>query len=216
MIDIGAYSGWLSCTIRIIFLMQMMIQGRWTFEPDVLTIPGVTKPTLTTLFKELTRNQSLRNCSAESLAGIKCASMRHSTLLKEAFINVFGTNKAGEIMKHISIIPWLENNIILTEIETNEKKHLNDDAYKVLPDTEYEISLSLFRKGSGDKSVLHSARFPKKKDEGWFAILGDGDELYGIKRFNVNNRTTVSLKFSTPPRLGIDLFYYCSIANLFY
>ncbi|KAI4463430.1 sec63 domain-containing [Holotrichia oblita] len=206
MIDIAAYSGWLSCTIRIIFLMQMMIQGRWTFEPDVLTIPGVTKPTLPTLFKELTRNQSLRNCSADSLAGIKCASMRHSTILKEAFINVFGTNKAAEIMKHVFSIPWLENNIVVTEIETNEKKQLNEDVYKLLPDTEYEISLSLFRKGSGDKSVLHSPRFPKKKDEGWFAVLGDSDELLCIKRFNVNNRTTVSLKFSTPPRLGTYVY----------
>lgn len=202
MIDISANGGWLSCSIRIIFLMQMMIQGRWSFEPDLLTIPGITKATIPALLRELGRNHSLRNCSAETLAGIKCASMKHSTVLEEALINVFGTNRAGEMIKHISSLPWIENNINLIEVETSEQKSLNNNVYEVLADTEYEISLNLYRKGSADKSVLHSARFPKKKDEGWFIILGEGDELHSIKRFNVSSRSTVSLKFCTPQSLG--------------
>ncbi|GJQ88857.1 putative activating signal cointegrator 1 complex subunit [Trypoxylus dichotomus] len=202
MVDIASNSGWLSCTIKIIFLMQMIIQGRWFFEADILTIPGITKPTLPTLSKELNRNQSLRNYPANTLAGIKCASMKQSSALEEVLINVFGTNRAGEIMKHIRNVPWVEMNINLIEIESNVRKSPTNNIYEVFPDTEYEISLSAFRKGSSDKSVLHSPRFPKKKDEGWFVILGENDELHCIKRFNVDNRSTVSLKFCSPSRLG--------------
>lgn len=202
MIDIAANNGWLSCVVRAIFLMQMIIQGRWLFEADLLTIPGIIKPTLPALFKELSRNSSLRNCSAGTLAGMKFASMRHSTVLEEALINVFGTTRAADMMKNISRLPWIDNNFSIVETETNEKKELFNNVYEVLPDTEYEIAINVFRKGSSDKTVVHSSRFPKRKDEGWFAVLGEDDELHSIKRFNVGNRSTVSLKFCSPSRLG--------------
>lgn len=209
MIDIAANNGWLSSCIRIIFIMQMIIQGRWTIEPDILTIPGITKPTLSPLFRELNRNHSLRNCSVETLAGMRYAFMKNPAALEEALINVFGTNRGGEMIKSISIVPWIESNINLIETETNEKKDLiQNDFYQLFPDTEYEISLNLFRKGSHDKSVLHSARFPKKKDEGWFIILADDDELLSIKRVNIGSRSTINLKFSTPSKLGTSSFLH--------
>lgn len=202
MIDIAANNGWLSCSIKIIHLMQMMIQGRWLFESDLLTIPGISKATLSTLSKELLRNSSLRHCSADTLPGMKCASIKYKKELSEALINVFGTNRAQELLKHINNIPWLENNIQIIEVEGNETKNINNCVYELSPDTEYEVSLNLYRKGPSDKSVVHSPRFPKKKDEGWFTFIGEGDELHSIKRFNVTSKSTVSVKFCTPSKLG--------------
>ena len=43
MIDVVAENGWLIATLRIMQLMQMVIQARWIDEPAVLTLPHINK-----------------------------------------------------------------------------------------------------------------------------------------------------------------------------
>lgn len=43
MIDIAAEKGWLASTLRIMQLLQMIIQARWIDEPAVITLPHINK-----------------------------------------------------------------------------------------------------------------------------------------------------------------------------
>lgn len=43
MIDISAESGYLVLCMRLVQLMQMIIQARWVTDPPVITLPGVEK-----------------------------------------------------------------------------------------------------------------------------------------------------------------------------
>lgn len=43
MIDIVAENGWLASTLRIMQLLQMVIQARWIDEPAVITLPHINK-----------------------------------------------------------------------------------------------------------------------------------------------------------------------------
>ena len=39
MIDVSADAGWLSTTLQILTLLQMIIQGRWNTESSLLILP---------------------------------------------------------------------------------------------------------------------------------------------------------------------------------
>lgn len=71
MIDICANNGWLSVSLRLINLMQMLTQGMWLYEPDVLCLKHVTKPTLGALQQEVNRNSNLKDCKATTLSGMR-------------------------------------------------------------------------------------------------------------------------------------------------
>ena len=43
MIDVVAEEGWLRATLRIMQLLQMVIQARWIDEPAILTLPYIEK-----------------------------------------------------------------------------------------------------------------------------------------------------------------------------
>ncbi|XP_022899943.2 activating signal cointegrator 1 complex subunit 3-like [Onthophagus taurus] len=205
MIDVASNNGWLSCSLRIIHVMQMIIQGRWIYEPDVLTIPGITKSNLSALMKEFNKDGRLR--STENLAGLKFLEIRHSKGLEEALINVFGSKKSREVIKSIQNVPWIDINVNISNADDALDAKIDDekDLIDVFPGKEFEVKVHINKKGFGkDKSVLQSSKFPKKKDEGWFMILAEttGDELIDIKRFNVHRKCSVSLKFESPSKLG--------------
>ena len=40
MLDIVADEGWLSPALRIVLLLQMIVQARWINENSLLTLPG--------------------------------------------------------------------------------------------------------------------------------------------------------------------------------
>ena len=207
MIDVCTNNGWMSCTLKTVHLVQMIVQGRWIYEPDILTIHGITPPALPSLVKEFGRHHVLKSNHVQSLAGLKYASVNHDRILQEALTNVFGTRQAQDIKKQIVRVPWIEVNLSIVDVDSGRSRPipLKDPevaSVELVPNTEYDFTLQFYRKGSEGNDVLHSPRFPKKKDEGWFVCVGTDDELLGIKRSSVRNRGNVSVRFSTSPRLG--------------
>ena len=43
MVDVSADEGWLTTVLRIMLLVQMVIQGRWINDCSLLTLPGIDK-----------------------------------------------------------------------------------------------------------------------------------------------------------------------------
>lgn len=126
MIDIASNNGWLSCTIRIVLLIQMLIQGQWFYQSDLLCIPQISQGALEPLREEISKTAKLRECNACTLAGMRYASLKHEHALESAIINVFGTRTAGDIMRIVKGVPWIKFDLSVVHIETGKKVIFND------------------------------------------------------------------------------------------
>ena len=41
MIDVAANEGWLAAALRLMQLVQMVVQGRWVYDSSLLTLPNI-------------------------------------------------------------------------------------------------------------------------------------------------------------------------------
>ena len=59
MIDVAASEGWLAATLRIMTLVQMCIQGRWSSDSSLLTLPHVEERHVDQLNEALSQSRVL-------------------------------------------------------------------------------------------------------------------------------------------------------------
>lgn len=205
MVDITANAGWLSCTLRVIHLIQMLIQGQWINEHELLTIPNVNKSNLGPLLKELLRNDKLRHLHVDTLVGFKYAATKHPNLFENALLPVYGLKTMENIAEHLFSLPSVDISLTIVNSEKtdNIKLDLNSSVATTLQHgSEYEFLFSFNRKSADDKLAVHSKKFPKKKDESWFLCIGTGNDLLNIKRIVIRKRTEATVKVTIPKHLG--------------
>lgn len=183
MVDVTANAGWLSVTIKVIHIMQMLIQGMWITDPDILTIPHVSKATVTPLLKEIDNNPVLRQCNAHSISGMLYANIKHNHHLRTAIVNIFGSRTENDILKYLKQLPW---------VEVKAKADV-----EVKAGEEFDLSVEFWRNGN-DLNVQSKSRYAKRKDEGWFLCVGYKDELCGIKRVSIRKRSNASISILAP------------------
>ena len=107
----------------------------------------------------------------------------------------------------ISIRGWWENK------SAEEERHFKQPPTKgnwiqVHADQEYTLMVQLERPGNGRELKVHSPRFPRGKDEGWFLTLGSVEtgELMALKRVSAvrSRKNFQQLTFFTPKKTGKD------------
>nr|XP_014343473.1 PREDICTED: activating signal cointegrator 1 complex subunit 3 [Latimeria chalumnae] len=227
MLDIAANQGWLVTAVNITILVQMVIQGRWVDDSSLLTLPHIEQHHLY-LFRKW--NQGRRKSSCGGYQGlIECLPELIAACggREDTFASIVGdelqATQISQSWKFLSHLPVLEvalsikgwwenlkggeNERILPTIVTNIRDESN--WIQLHADQEYVLQINLRRvsksyKGRQDAKAA-APRFPKSKDEGWFAILGEVDkkELVALKRVGyVRNQNVVSLAFYTPENIG--------------
>lgn len=67
MIDVVANEGWLAAALRIMQLVQMVIQGRWVHDSSLLTLPNVEQHHL----PYFTRHNPPIDCIPELFAAVE-------------------------------------------------------------------------------------------------------------------------------------------------
>lgn len=106
---------------------------------------------------------------------------------------------------NISIRGWQENK------RAEEERHFEQPPTKenwiqVHADQEYTLMVQLEHTNSARELKVHSPRFPRGKDEGWFLTLGSVEtgELMALKRVSaVRSRKNLQhLTFFTPKMTG--------------
>lgn len=198
MIDIASNSSWLSCTLKLIQIVQMLIQGQYIHMPTVLTIPHINTTNLPAIQKEFGK------IFEEPLTTInlKHALLHDKQKLDRCFLSSFTTKVTKDILDHIANLPLLD--FCLSVSGTNQKfSNVSPTSLTLKPGEQYEFVIYFKKHGSADLSV-RSMKFPKKKDEGWFVCLGDvdSDTLVQIKRLTIVRQGSCSLLVDTPPKLG--------------
>ncbi|XP_078001399.1 activating signal cointegrator 1 complex subunit 3-like [Glandiceps talaboti] len=215
MLDVAADQGWLVTALRIMQLVQMILQSRWFQESTLLTLPHIEKHHLH-CFRSI-KGQTVE-CLPELLA--VCRDRRH--VLQRLLERDLSDREITDIWEVVCKLPRMDVRIHLSgwwsDSEGQQDKPLhtalqsgvrkNEDFTSVHADQEYVLHVDLVRlnraESRKDKRV-HAPRFPKVKDEGWWLVLGDieNKELLALKRVGrVYGRSSSTLAFSTPENTG--------------
>lgn len=213
MTDMASNNNWLGCTIKVIMIMQMFVQGQYLKDSVLLTLPHVTSKTLPKLQFEIKRNLKIPAQESVSLIHLKVESLKKKNILQKVLSYVYDEQKKKGILEYIFNLPLLDISITIPHTQqTFTKNKIGQVTLETNAD--YEIVLNINRMGSSDLTIQNT-RFPKKKDEGWFICLGDTekDNLMQIKRVTVIKHSTCSLGFTAPPP-GNNLFSHLFINSL--
>ncbi|CAD5122095.1 DgyrCDS10545 [Dimorphilus gyrociliatus] len=216
MLDTCAGQGWLVTSIRIINLIQMIIQARWLNDSTLLVLPHIDSRILPKL-------AMLKNCHVRCLPELMHYVERNGkSAVYDALRDDLGRPAIDDIFKALGSYPKIDvimsvkgilNDGLLRDkrIENMHESGPNVSDKKwlqVSSDTEYTLNLSLIslnmRRRKENKAF--APFFPKPKDEGWIIIIGDVDkkELVALKRVNSlkGKETKTSIVFYTPEDCG--------------
>ncbi|XP_076287780.1 activating signal cointegrator 1 complex subunit obelus [Lasioglossum baleicum] len=202
MIDTVAEYGWLTSTLMIIYLLQMIIQARWIDEPAIVTLPYINSEHLQ-LFSSLPAVFPM-------LCNVVCDKQNS---LVEALGEVFPKNQIHEICQVMKDMPILCVDMHL-EGEWSDGAKRKPVILKMATSTvidlhknqDYILNIGMRRKNKSNNLRVHCPMYQKGKDEGWFLVLGStsDQELWALKRASGINdqRRCHQLQFTTPSKLG--------------
>lgn len=81
--------------------------------------------------------------------------------------------------------------------------------------TQVTVAVALEREQDGtEQPACHAPRFPGRKDEGWWLVVGDSkaNALLAIKRVNLGKAAKTKLDFTVPSSPGqhsLTLYFMC-------
>jgi activating signal cointegrator complex subunit 3 len=202
MIDVAAESGWLSTTLQIQNIMQMIIQARWTNESSILILPHV-EPHMMYLFKA-----KMLTCIPElwQLCRGKCeplAKILRPEMDESLIDDVFEALKRLPQLRVDLRLAFSDKPPLL--LQTNTRA----EASWITVDADVECTLiinmsRLNRLGRDEKAF--APKFPKQQDESWFLVLGnveDNQDMVALKRVKtIRGPTTQQMTFYTPEKRG--------------
>lgn len=206
MVDTVAEHGWLTSTLRIMYLFQMIVQARWVDESAIMSLPHV-KMTDLHLFASLSMAFPLLCHMTRDNYD------RLATVLREEYTE----DQIHEIHRVIRDMPVVSVDLTLestTRTEVSSRKIMfkrnNNDPIDVQQNDYCTLIVALRRNNHSKTLKAHSPMFLKGKDEGWFLVLGDvsGKELLALKRISgVNDQQRYhQLQFHVPDCLGKVIF----------
>lgn len=205
ILDICAYSGWLSASLSIISLMQMACQGRWSYDSDLLTMPHIETDHLNRFYSNRI------NCLPRLIEHVE--KNNYQNCLELLVGDLFDRNQLKDIYQTLSLLPQIEIDLNLTGSLPNKAKSISLDIlnetieYEVFEDEDYAITLNMSRVNRLKRrdQKAYAPKYPKPKDENWVVILGVNStlgqlsELVGLKRVtSLKQKQLVSVSFKTP------------------
>ncbi|XP_031554350.1 activating signal cointegrator 1 complex subunit 3-like [Actinia tenebrosa] len=227
MIDLSADEGWLATSLRIMHIVQMVIQGRWLQDSTLMTLPSISD-------QHLPLFVGPRREPIESLPELLDFVGSDPEALAKLLRGSFSANHIEHLLNIVKRLPvvgisvklrgaWADGDGAQQEerpldIETLEGRH--DNWSKVHADQEYSLNIELKRlnRFKGSELKAHAPYFPKAKSEGWWMVLGDTDsgELLALKRIgNIRSSTRATLSFYTPEIEGRKIYTLYLISDCY-
>ncbi len=204
MIDLSAESGWLSTTLQIQTLMQMVVQGRWANENSILTLPHI-EPHMMYLFKNQQRLQSIpelwEHCRGrcEPLAKILRPELDES-LIDDVF------EVLAKRLPQIAVDLELQVGEESPKVKLPKRQNTNPNWIKVAADEDCTLIVNLRRINKlRREEKAFAPKFPKPQDESWFLVLGnvEDNDMLALKRVStIRGQTSQQLAFVAPEKPG--------------
>ncbi|XP_015598741.1 activating signal cointegrator 1 complex subunit 3 [Cephus cinctus] len=209
MIDVVAEHGWLASTLRVMQILQMIIQARWVDESALITLPHVEKDHLH-LFSSLPKN----------LPTLCSVTHNNYERLAKALRSEFTEREIQQVHKVIKELPVICVDLTLQGwwASGDQEKRIQlsakpDQFVDIHEGQDYTLVVGLKKKNASANLKAHCPMFARGKDEGWFLTLGDisQEELWALKRTTGvrGQRRCNQLLFTAPSTLGrMKLTFY--------
>lgn len=212
MMNLAAARNWLDCTIKLVYFCQMLIQGYMVNECNVIMLPYINQDNLRSLKDRLKRTSSF-NSNNLSIPFLRSA-MEDKTAagqLSNILSDLLGSKASSEVMRAINDMPILT---VKTAIKNNRNNviipyTIDQDVINVRtqPGTDCIFELNIFREGSSKMNV-YSKKFNKQKEEFWFLIFVERDNL-SFRKFSFARRSKkIDLPVQLPHQRGRDFYRY--------
>jgi len=186
MVDVAADGGWLFTSLNCMQLMQMVMQGHWFSHSTLLTLPNVTEE-LVDAFND---------------KGIEC--LPELCYLSQPKIDaIVSKHMSKNQMKEFYSVLWA---MPIVDIKVNAPA-----VVKAGDEEEVVVKVELNLVNKYPTKVAYTPRFSKRKEAGWWLVLGnpaDG-ELVALRRVSIRPRqpTKTSLTFTAPEEGGWRTYY---------
>uniref|UniRef100_A0A5S6QU49 Activating signal cointegrator 1 complex subunit 3 n=1 Tax=Trichuris muris TaxID=70415 RepID=A0A5S6QU49_TRIMR len=204
MFDITAEQGWLATALRTIHLLQMIVQARFVDDPPLSMLPGVDV--------YAARRLSSR-CCVETIPQLMETCRKDRNLLLRCSQGLLDPSQVEEVLLTLSRLPIVGITVSVDGREPGKGQSskraipLSSTSYNqwlpVYAQEEYVFSITLRRLVRRNERRAVAPKFPKAKDEGWFAIIGSVEtgELLAVRRVAPFERqTSTNLLLVTPSR----------------
>lgn len=210
MIDITANNQWLSCTIRLQQILQMIIQACWLDESLFLTMCDLKPVVLSRLHEAWSIN--FQNFNPEVLPCIQLAYKTDTEKFMKIFTPICGPIAISAITNHLNILPILKiqmavEDTVNQKLQKIQLRQNRDRKTQMVVDREYSFHVVITRQCKNKSLSVAARHFPKTKDENWFINLGfkSSNTLICLKRVVVQGTKKIKLSFIAPKRPGILL-----------
>ena len=184
MVDVIASNGWLGPALAAMELSQMLVQGMWDKDPAVMQLPHVTR-------------EIGERCVAAGVEGVYDLIDMEDDARRELL--ELSDGQLEDVAEAANRYPSVE---VAFDVVDPEDVTAGDAV---------EIIVNLEREHEGDVGPVFAPRYPAKKEEGWWLVVGDAKKgtLHAIKRVSLGKKQKVKLEFAAPERVGAaDLTLY--------
>jgi len=187
MVDVISSSGWLNPALAAMELSQMLTQALWQRDPVLMQIPSVTREAAT----------------AAVAAGAE-------TVFDVAEMDEDARREALQL----SDSELARANAWLARYPDIGVSFEVIDADAVSAGEPVTVSVVLEREGEGEVRPVDAPRFPGRKDENWWLVVGEpeSNQLLAIKRIALQRKARAKLEFTAPAEPGrsqLTLFLMC-------
>ena len=203
MIDVCAENGWLSSTLRIITVLQMVVQARWDTDNGFLVLPHI-EPHMVYLFSQLQAD-----CLPQLLHTLRGG---HYEKLAKVLRSELEEQEIEDVWSALMRMPVLSVDISVMgqPLRGGNKNRRADEWIRVETGSQVTINLDLRRLNKPGKEGLKvfAPKYPKPKDESWLLVVGDveGRELCALKRVSGVRGSSRQNLVITPTKPGRHIY----------
>ncbi|KAL4451451.1 hypothetical protein ABPG75_007113 [Micractinium tetrahymenae] len=187
MVDVISSSGWLNPALAAMEMSQMVTQGLWQRDPVLMQLP-----------------HSTRELAAA------CAEKGVETVFDLLEMEDYDRRELLQMSE-----PQLEDVARwCNRYPDINVSHALADAADVRAGEPVSLTVALERELEGELRPVDAPRYPSRKDENWWLVVGDpaSNTLLAIKRVTLQRKAKVRLDFVAPKVVGrqtLTLFFMC-------
>ncbi|CAG8457348.1 10482_t:CDS:2 [Diversispora eburnea] len=178
MVDVISSNGWLNTALSAMELSQMSVQALWDRDSPLKQIPYFEK-------------EHLERCQEKGIESV-------------VDIGLLEDDEREEILKMDKIRRNAVAKFINRYPDLDVKYAIRDEELIAGSQGILDVKLTREDYDGDDIGPVYAPRFPHKKDEGWWIIVGDSSKntLLGVKRITLNKTLNIKLDFTCPPEAG--------------
>lgn len=191
LVDVVASSGWLNPALAAMELSQMITQAMWQRDPVLMQLPDIAKEFAESLVKE----------GIETVFDL----LELNEEEKRKLLKIDGEDQKSQVN---AINKWL---LRYPDIDVSYDL---EDPEDIITGEPVSLIVSMEREGEGDIGPVMAPRFPGRREEGWWLVIGDtsSNQLLAIKRVALQRTSKSRLEFLAPEQPGpasLTLFLMC-------